>query len=75
MDLDRFLYLIFGIPCALMEIYISKKKYSSSSSVKTPSKDRGTLILIWLIIACSQAFSVHYIRLGYGSKIIQNSIY
>jgi protein-S-isoprenylcysteine O-methyltransferase Ste14 len=72
MDVDRFLYLLFCVPCALIEMYISKKKYSSSSSPKTPSKDRGTLILIWLIIIGSHVFSSSYVRLGYGSKIIEN---
>jgi len=71
MDLDRFLYLLFGIPCIFMEFYISKNKYSSSSS-KSLSKDRGTFIFIWLFIMCSQGFSAHYVRLGYGSKIIEN---
>jgi protein-S-isoprenylcysteine O-methyltransferase len=67
MDLDVFLYSLFAIPCALREFYISTKKYSSSS------KDRGTLRFIWFIILCSQMLSVHYIRLGYGIKIIENS--
>jgi protein-S-isoprenylcysteine O-methyltransferase Ste14 len=75
MDLDLFLVYLFGIPCGLIEFYISMKKYSSSSSSKTPSKDRGTFIFIWLIILCSQVFSIHYIRLGYGSKIIENKFF
>jgi protein-S-isoprenylcysteine O-methyltransferase Ste14 len=73
MDLDRFLYLLFGIPCIFMEFYISKNKYSSSS--KSLSKDRGTFIFIWLFIMCSQGFSAHYVRLGYGSKIIENHLF
>jgi protein-S-isoprenylcysteine O-methyltransferase len=28
-----------------------------------------------LIIGCSQIFSLHYIRLGYGSKIIENEFF
>jgi protein-S-isoprenylcysteine O-methyltransferase Ste14 len=70
MDYDCLLYYIFGLPCGLLEIYISIKKYSSTP--KAPSKDRGTLMFIWLIIGCSQIFSAHYVRLGYGSKIIEN---
>ncbi len=70
MDLDMFLHFLFVIPCGFLEIYITIKKYSSTP--KSQSKDRGTLIFIWLIVACSQAFSIHYIRLDYGSKIIEN---
>ena len=73
MDFDYFLYCLFAIPCGLLEIYISIKKYSTTS--KSPSKDRGTLIFIWLIIGCSQILSVHYVRLGYGSKIIENKFF
>ncbi|CAF3531989.1 unnamed protein product [Rotaria sp. Silwood1] len=72
MDLDSFLCLVLGIPCFLMEMYISKTKYSSSTSTKSPSKDRGTFIFIWLIIICSQALSISCVRLDYGSKIIAN---
>lgn len=66
MDADIILYFLFGIPCGILEVYISIQKYAS------PKKDRGTLIFIWLIIACSQILCVHYIRLGYGLKIIDN---
>jgi protein-S-isoprenylcysteine O-methyltransferase Ste14 len=70
MDFDFYFYSLFAIPCGLLEIYISIKKYSSTP--KAPSKDRGTLIFIWLIIGCSITFSTHYVRLGYGLKIIEN---
>ncbi|CAF1067034.1 unnamed protein product [Rotaria sordida] len=72
MDSDKFLCALFGIPCCLMEIYISKTKYSSSTSSKTSSKDRRTFIFIWLFIICSLLFSIRCARLGYGSKIIDN---
>ncbi|CAF1987257.1 unnamed protein product [Rotaria magnacalcarata] len=72
MDLDSNLNMLFGIPVALMEVYISKKKYSSTVSPKTPSKDRGTIFILWLIILCAQISSIHCTRLGYGSKIILN---
>lgn len=68
MDLDAFLAALFGILTGLIEFYISIKKYSSSS------KDRGTFIFIWIIVVCSMAFTIHYIRTGYGSKIIENRI-
>ncbi|CAF2964829.1 unnamed protein product [Rotaria sp. Silwood2] len=73
MDLDGILYLLFCVPCCLMEIYISKVKYSSSTSSKTASNDRETFIFIWLIVTCSQVFSVSCARLGYGSKIIDKN--
>lgn len=74
MDFDQFLYLLFCSPLGFLELYISKKKYSSSSSSKSVSKDRGTLIFVWLIIVCSHTLSSHYVRLGYGSKIIENQL-
>lgn len=69
MDSDILLHFLFGIPCGLLELYISIKKYSPSS------KDRGTIFILWLIIGCSQIFSIRFIRLGYGSKIIENEVF
>jgi protein-S-isoprenylcysteine O-methyltransferase Ste14 len=71
MNFDLVLYVLLGIPSVCMEFYICMKNYSSLSS-KSLSKDRGTFIVIWLIIACSQMLSIRSARLGYGSKIIEN---
>ena len=71
MDLDRLLYLIFAIPCGLIELYISTKNFSSTVD-KSSSKDRGSFAYIWLIIAGSQAFAVYCIRQGLGMKIIDD---
>ena len=71
MDIDRALYLIFAIPCGLVELYISLKKYSSTQP-KSSSKDSGTLAFIWIIITCSQVLTVHCIRQDYGAKILDN---
>ena len=71
-DFDLILYTLFASPIGFFEIYISKKKYLSPESRNTQSKDRGTLIITWLIISFSQAFSIHCACLGYGAKIIED---
>jgi protein-S-isoprenylcysteine O-methyltransferase len=71
MDIDSFLAALFGISIGFIEFSISIKKYSSSS----PSKDRGTFIFIWIIVLCSMIFTLHYVRTGYGSKIIENQTF
>ncbi len=68
MDIDAILALLFGIVTSLIEFYIAIKKYSSSS------KDRGTFRLIWIVLICSAGTTIHYIRTGHGSKIIENQI-
>lgn len=71
MDIDRILYLIFAIPCGLMEFYISKTKFSSKTE-RSASKDRGSFTSLWLVIMSSQALTVYLIRQGLGTKIIPN---
>ena len=71
MDADRLLYALFAMPCGLVELYISTKKFSSTVD-KSSSKDRGSFASIWLIIAASQVFTVHCIRQGWGVKIIDD---
>lgn len=71
MDFDLILYSIVGTSAGLLESYYSITKYSSASSttLSSPSKDHGSMILIWLTILCSNCLCAHYVRLGYGLKI------
>lgn len=77
MNIDIVLYCICFIPIGLMEIYISKTKYSSTALSKAPtkSKDRGTFIFIWFTVICSQVMAVHCAKAGYASKIISDGFF
>ena len=73
MDIDRFLFLLCSVPCGLIELLISKQKFSSSVE-NSASKDGGTLPSIWITIVCSQAVSGMYIRDGRGMKMIEDGL-
>ena len=66
MDVNALVAALLGIFYGLNEVYISIKKYSSSS------KDGGTFTYLWIVITCSMIFSTQAIRRGYGLVLIEN---
>ena len=69
MDFDEKLFTLFGIPCAFLEFYISRKKFSSTVE-KSASKDAGSFKSIWAVICASQTFAYICVRRNFGPKII-----
>ena len=66
MELHTFFAGLFGIFYGLNELYISIKRYSSSS------KDGGTFTSLWIVIVCSMLVSIHIVRRGYGWQMIED---
>lgn len=66
MEVNAFLAASLGTFYGLNELYISIKKYSSSS------KDRGTFSFIWIVVIGSIVPTIRAVRKGYGLKLFDD---
>lgn len=73
LDSDVILFLVFGIPGFLFELYtLVSKSLLTKTNVRSKSKDHGSFYFIWFIVICSMSLSAYYVRRGYGYKIFVN---